>query len=66
MHFYIMYFAHKHIYYTFALCKTGDDCGSHLVEQLLGVVIKGFMGKHAFVVVDTLAGRVKQLAGKFT
>lgn len=38
----------------------------HLVEQLLGVVIEGFMGKHAFVVVDTLPSGVKQLAGEFT
>lgn len=39
---------------------------AHLVEKLLGVVIKGLVGKHAFVVVDTLASGVKQLAGKFT
>lgn len=40
--------------------------GSYLVEQLLGVIIEGIMGEHAFVAVDTVPCGVEQLTGEFT
>lgn len=39
---------------------------SHLVKQLLCVIVKGFMGEHAFIIVDTVPCGVEKLTGKFT
>lgn len=40
--------------------------GYYLVEQLLSVVIEGFMGEHTLVAIHTVACGVEQLTGKFT
>lgn len=40
--------------------------GPYLVEQLLRVIIKCFMGEHALIVVDTVPCGVEQLTGEFT
>ena len=40
--------------------------GTHLVEQVLGVVVEGVVGEHALVSVDTVPRGVEQLAREVT
>lgn len=39
---------------------------SHLVKQLLCVIIEGIMGEHAFIIIDTISCGVEKLTGEFT